>query len=128
MPIPGVRSQLLPLHGELSTRSLAPATKTLGWVASIANAGSFWLLGRYGVIGLPTETLLSGDNAPAVVGGATTAASHTNETTTTTRRVLIDSSSRKPLPPPYSDRRSRPSTHSTATPLPQRERFDRCRR
>ena len=68
MPMSGVRSQLLPWHGALSTRSLAPAASTAGWFASMANAGSFEPLGRYGVVGLPTVTLLSADTAPAVVG------------------------------------------------------------
>src|SRR3954468_23846679 len=56
----GVRSQLVPLQGLLSTRSLAPAASTLGWLASTAKAGSFDPLGRYGVTGLPTDTLASG--------------------------------------------------------------------
>src|SRR6266702_4260594 len=68
MPMSGVRSQLLPLHGELSTRSLAPAASTAGWFASMASAGSLEPLGRYGVAGLPTVTLLSADTALAGVG------------------------------------------------------------
>ena len=87
----GVRSQLLPLHGELSTRSLAPAASTAGWFASIASAGSFEPLGRYGVVGLPTVTLLSADTAPAVSGNATVAVSATKGTRRVTRRVIIDS-------------------------------------
>src|SRR5829696_7630219 len=51
MPMSGVRSQLLPLQGALSTRSLAPAASTLGWLASMARAGSLTALGRYGVGG-----------------------------------------------------------------------------
>ena len=90
MPMSGVRSQLLPRHGALSTRSFAPAAKTSGWFASIANAGSFDAFGRYGVTGLPTVTLLSADTAPAEVGGTTTAVSDTNETRTAQRRVIVD--------------------------------------
>src|SRR5437868_6134276 len=67
MPTPGVRSQLLPLHGELSTRSLAPAASTAGWFGSMARPGSFEALGKYGVLGLPTVTLLSADSAAAGV-------------------------------------------------------------
>ena len=76
----GVRSQLLPWHGALSTRSLAPAASTAGWLASMANAGSFEPLGRYGVVGLPTVTLLSAATAPAVVGATTSAAKDRNGT------------------------------------------------
>src|SRR6266566_6087915 len=65
MPMSGVRSQLLPLHGELSTKSLAPAASTAGWFASMASPGSFEPLGKYGVLGLPTVTLLSADTALA---------------------------------------------------------------
>src|SRR5258708_28754464 len=65
MPMSGVRLQLLPLHGELSTRSLAPAASTAGLFASMASAGSLEPLGRYGVAGLPPLTLLSADTALA---------------------------------------------------------------
>src|SRR5689334_9961349 len=65
--MPGVRSHSLPLHGELSTRSLAPAANTVAWFASMASAGSFAPLGKYGVAGLPTVTLLSPDAAVAGV-------------------------------------------------------------
>src|SRR6266550_3418348 len=61
MPMSGVRSQLLPWHGALSTRSLAPAASTAGWFASMASAGSLEPLGKYGVGGLPTVTLASVD-------------------------------------------------------------------
>src|SRR5215468_383920 len=61
MPMSGVRSQLLPLHGALSTRSLAPAASTAGWFASMASAGSLEPLGKYGGAGLPTGTLASVD-------------------------------------------------------------------
>jgi hypothetical protein len=96
MPMSGVRSQLLPLQGALSTRSLAPAARTSGWLASMAKAGSFEPLGRYGVSGLPTVTLLSADTAAAVVGKVTTAASDTKGMRTAMRRVIVDSLSRKP--------------------------------
>src|SRR6478672_11214592 len=96
MPMSGVRSQLLPWQGALSTKSLAPAASTSGWLASMASAGSFEPLGRYGVTGLPTVTLLSADTAPAVVGAATSAAKDRNATTTTMRRVIVDSFSRTP--------------------------------
>src|SRR5258708_11946680 len=64
MPMSGVRLQLLPWHGALSTRSLAPAASTAGLFASIASAGSLEPLGRYGLGGLPTVTL---DSVGAVI-------------------------------------------------------------
>src|SRR6266536_539751 len=88
MPMSGVRSQLLPLHGELSTRSLAPAASTAGWFASMASPGSFEPLGRYGVLGLPTVTLLSADTALAGVETAR-AASSENATGMPKRRAVI---------------------------------------
>src|SRR6266550_5744802 len=88
MPMSGVRSQLLPMHGELSTKSLAPAASTAGWFASMASPGSFEPLGRYGVLGLPTVTLLSADTAPA--GTETTrAASKQTVTGMPKRRAVI---------------------------------------
>src|SRR6266511_948973 len=78
MPMSGVRSQLLPWHGALSTRSFAPAASTAVWLASMASAGSFEPLGKYGVVGLPTVTLLSADTAPA--DGETASAISTKNT------------------------------------------------
>src|SRR5438552_18558751 len=88
MPMSGVRSQLLPLHGELSTRSFAPAANTAGWLASMASAGSLEPLGRYGVAGLPTVTLLSAESAPATLGMARAAVRDTNPTRMTARRII----------------------------------------
>src|SRR5262245_3667895 len=87
MPMSGVRSQLLPWHGELSTRSLAPAASTAGWLASMASAGSLMPLGRYGVGGLPTDTLLSADTALARLGMVSAAITASNATRTTKRRL-----------------------------------------
>src|SRR5258708_8865074 len=64
MSMSGVRLQLLPWHGALSTRSLAPAASTAGLFASIASAGSLEPLGSYGLGGLPTVTL---DSVGAVI-------------------------------------------------------------
>src|SRR6266540_2414305 len=88
MPMSGVRSQELPLHGELSTRSLAPAASTAGWLASMASAGSLTPLGRYGVGGLPTDTLLSADTALASVGTVSAAVSDSSATRMAKRRLL----------------------------------------
>src|SRR6266540_4537657 len=89
MPMSGVRSQLLPLHGELSTRSFAPAASTTGLLASMASAGSLEPLGRYGVAGLPTVTLLSADTALASVGADKAAVRDTNPTRMTARRAIV---------------------------------------
>src|SRR5438105_642572 len=89
MPMSGVRSQLLPLHGELSTRSLDPAASTAGWFASMASAGSFEPLGRYGVVGLPTVTLTSSEAAPASVGTARAAGRASNATKRAERRTIV---------------------------------------
>src|SRR6266540_1764256 len=89
MPMSGVRSQELPLHGELSTRSLAPAASTAGWLASMASAGSLTPLGRYGVGGLPTETLLSADTALASVGTVRAAVRDNSATRMPTRRAIV---------------------------------------
>src|SRR5213593_881061 len=89
MPMSGVRLQLLPWHGELSTRSLAPAASTAGWFASMAIAGSLEALGRYGVGGLPTDTLLSAD--VALAGAEIDRVPNVNKSPTTmlTRRTVI---------------------------------------
>src|SRR5512132_4307896 len=86
MPISGVRSQLLPLQGALSTRSLPPPASTVGWLASIARAGSLTALGRYGVTGPATETLASGVNADA--GPAASITTSDNSRPTRTARGL----------------------------------------
>src|SRR5690348_17559111 len=79
MPISGVRSQLLPLHGELSTRSFAPAASTSVWLASMASAGSLTPSGRYGVGGPATDTFASVTViAPALAGNAHITASNRN--------------------------------------------------
>src|SRR6266550_3905895 len=79
MPMSGVRSQLLPWHGALST----------GWLASMASAGSLEPLGRYGVVGLPTVTLLSADSALASVGTARAAVTASNATKMAERRTIV---------------------------------------
>src|SRR6266545_6335113 len=89
MPMSGVRLQLLPWHGELSTRSLAPAASTAGLLASMASAGSLEPLGRYGVAGLPTVTLLSADTALASVGTDKAAVMDTNPTRVNARRAIV---------------------------------------
>src|SRR6266571_8473590 len=88
MPMSGVRLQLLPLHGELSTRSLAPAASTAGWFASMASAGSLEPLGRYGVAGLRAVTLLSADCARASVGTARAAVTASDATKMAERRII----------------------------------------
>src|SRR5215471_5271715 len=99
MPMSGVRLQLLPLQGELSTRSLAPAASTAGWFASMASAGSLEPLGKYGVAGLPIVTLASVDvtgalgpaDAPlARAGTARAAVKANNATKIAERRIIID--------------------------------------
>src|SRR5260370_24147757 len=97
MPMSGVRLQLLPLHGELSTRSLAPEASTAGWFASMASAGSLEPLGRYGVAGLPTVTLLSVDAAPASAGTARAAVMANTATRTAERRTILGSPPRGEL-------------------------------
>src|SRR6266498_699010 len=100
MPMSGVRSQLLPLHGELSTRSLAPAASTAGWFAP---------LGRSGVAGLPTVTLLSVDAAVASVGTARAAVKASNATRMTERRTIVSSSPRGDLGGAYRLQAAKPS-------------------
>src|SRR5215813_4805026 len=90
MPMSGVRSQLLPLHGELSTRSLEPAASTAGLLASMASAGSLEPLGRYGVGGLPTVTLASVDAPLASAGTARAAVEASNATKMAERRIIVD--------------------------------------
>ena len=90
MPMSGVRLQLLPWHGALSTRSLAPAASTAGWFASMASAGSLVPLGRYGVGGLPTVTLASLDAPLASAGTARAAVEASNATKMAERRIIVD--------------------------------------
>src|SRR5437773_513933 len=90
MPMSGVRLQLLPWHGALSTRSLAPAASTAGWFASMASAGSLEPLGRYGVGGLPTVTLASVDAPLASAGMARAAVEASNATKMAERRIIFD--------------------------------------
>src|SRR6266849_4015305 len=98
MPMSGVRLQLLPWHGALSTRSLAPAASTAGWFASMASAGSLEPLGKYGAGGLPTVTLASVDAtvtlapvdaAPASAGTARAAIKAGKATKRAARRTII---------------------------------------
>src|SRR5262252_9928792 len=107
MPMSGVRLQLLPWHGALSTRSLAPAASTAGWLASMASAGSLEPFGRYGVAGLPTVTLASVDvtgalgpaDAPlASAGTARAAVKANNATKIAERRIIVDPPSCRPGP------------------------------
>src|SRR5712692_7762291 len=99
MPMSGVRLQLLPLHGELSTRSLAPAASTAGLFASMASAGSLEPLGRYGLVGLPTDTLLSADTAAlASVGMARAAVKDTDATRITMGRAIVGFFPRRTVP------------------------------
>src|SRR5438132_14379600 len=89
MPMSGMRSQLLPWHGALSTRSVAPAASTFGEFASMASAGSLEPLGRYGVAGLPTVTLVSADCARASVGTARPAVTASTPTKMAERRIIV---------------------------------------
>src|SRR6266480_3556117 len=104
MPMSGVRLQLLPWHGALSTRSLAPAASTAGLLASMASAGSLEPLGRYGLGGLPTVTLASMDAvtvapagpAPASAGTLRAAVEAINAAKIAGRRIIIDPPSWRP--------------------------------
>src|SRR5260370_2363537 len=109
MPMSGVRLQLLPWHGALSTRSLAPAASTAGLFASMASAGSLEPLGRYGLGGLPTVTLASvgavitlapADAPLASAGTARTAAEATNARRMAARRPILRPPPREPCPVP----------------------------
>src|SRR4029450_11437870 len=55
----------------------------------MASAGSLEPLGRYGVAGLPTVTLLSAENALASAGTARTAATASNATKMAERRIIV---------------------------------------
>src|SRR2546430_13324632 len=118
MPMSGVRSQLLPWHGALSTRSLAPAASTAGWLASMASAGSLEPLGRYGVAGLPTVTLLSADSALASVGTARAAVTASNATKMAERRTIVG----PPLVKTWAERSVRKRKAQAAGDIPHRSR------
>src|SRR5438876_7288812 len=66
----------------MSMLSFDPATRTFGWFASTASAGSFCLFCENGVGGLPTFTNVSELTAPP----AGTAPAATRATTTAGRR------------------------------------------
>src|SRR5215475_5512302 len=55
----------------------------------MASAGSLEPLGRYGVAGLPTVTLLSAENALASVGTARAAVTASNATKIAERRIIV---------------------------------------
>ena len=55
------------LHASMSISSLLPETRTLGWLASIAMAGSFCLFCENGAGGLPLLTKTSVPAPSAVV-------------------------------------------------------------
>src|SRR6266508_6359525 len=68
-PTPSVKGQVLSVPALQASRSMlsfAPAARTPGWLASIATAGSFCLLGENGDTGLPTVTRVSALNARAL--------------------------------------------------------------
>jgi hypothetical protein len=93
-PTPSVNGQSLSgpaLQASMSMLSLAPAASTVGWLASIATAGSFCLLAENGAAGLPTVTSVSGLNASAVPAGAATNAA--TATRSRTRKGFL-------MPPP----------------------------
>ncbi len=58
-------------HGAQSTKSFQPATRTFGWLASIATAGSFWWF--CGVVSGGLPTLTSPPSAGPAVASAQTA-------------------------------------------------------
>ena len=58
----------------MSMLSLEPAASTVGWLASIATAGSFCLFAENGELGLPTVTSVSALSAWALPIGATSSA------------------------------------------------------
>src|SRR5215218_608377 len=78
-PTPSVNGQSVSgpaLQASMSMLSLAPATTTSGWFASIATAGSFCLFCENGPGGLPTDTSVSLP-CTAKAGRATSAAHNT---------------------------------------------------
>src|SRR5215218_2289137 len=79
-PTPSVNGQSVSgpaLQASMSMLSLAPATTTSGWFASIATAGSFCLFCENGLGGLPFETRVSPRSCTAKAGRATSAAHNT---------------------------------------------------
>src|ERR687887_624211 len=69
----------------------------------MAKAGSLEPLGRYGVEGLPTVTLLSADRAPAGVGGASAPLTDIKTRRMIARRIVLppleETGVRKPTAP-----------------------------
>ncbi len=86
-----VRSHLLPLHGAMSMRSLAPAAATNVWFASMATVGSFCEFWMYGVDGLPTLTSASPPSATAGAIDVIAAATVTTASALYSRRVCTPS-------------------------------------
>src|SRR5881397_1222206 len=81
VPTPGVNGHVLSspaLHASRSMLSLAPATRMLGWSASIAIAGSFCLFCENGVVGLPMLTRVSGLVAAAGRAAVSTSSADEN--------------------------------------------------
>ena len=72
----------------MSMLSLEPAASTVGWLASIATAGSFCLFAENGELGLPTVTSVSALSAWALPIGATSSAA-TAPMTRTRNRVRM---------------------------------------
>src|SRR6266487_4386126 len=98
-PTPSVNGQVLSvpaLQASMSILSFAPAARTLGWLASIATAGSFCLLAENGETGLPTVTRVSALNARALPPC-------TASTATTARTSRARTGFR--IPPPFGRRR-----------------------
>src|SRR6187551_1208009 len=121
IPISGVRSQLLPEHGALSTKSLAPAANTVVVLASIARAGSLTAFGRYGVVGPATETLASAVWARASGGKTKTAVTATSSTSKTRRGPGITA-------PSLSGRRKRSITRGRGESSPPSDPTVACPR
>src|SRR5438067_6951047 len=86
----------------MSMLSFEPATRTFGWFASTASAGSFCLFCENGVTGLPTVTSASGLTAPATA-------------VTTSMTAPIESTARRMffISPPFENREA----NTTATGL-----------
>src|SRR4051812_6891089 len=79
--MPGVNGHVVSspaLHASRSISSFAPATRTFGWLASIATAGSFCLFCANGEAGLPALTLVS---VPTAVAGRPLIADQRDATT-----------------------------------------------
>src|SRR5207245_9872085 len=75
-PTPGVNGQIFgspALQSSMSISSLLAATRTVGWLASTAIAGSFCLFCEKGVPLLPTDTRTSTGALPRTVAENTSA-------------------------------------------------------